>query len=261
LIEMEETEDPSSRTRLLLGAAALDQLAATSIAIFGIGGVGSYAVEALARAGVGHLTLIDFAVVASSNLNRQVHALTTTVGRPKTQVMAERCRLINPAIEVTILTEAYDAGNADRLLAPRFDYVLDCIDLITAKLHLIAACKKLRQPFLSSMGAANKSDPTAIRVGDLFATKNCRLARIMRKELRQRGVTTDVEVVYSTEGFRPLDGGRRIEADSTGGYQQRRAPLGSVPWIPSIFGLTMAGTVITKILANRGVISPADDCG
>lgn len=257
---MEQSEDFSNRTRLLLGSAALDQLAKSSIAIFGIGGVGSYAVEALARAGVGRLTLIDFDIIGISNLNRQVHALTTTVGRTKTEVMAERCRLINPGIEVTTRVEAYDAGNAERLLAPRFDYVLDCIDLITAKLHLITACKKEQLPLLSSMGAANKYDPTAIRVGDLFATQNCRLARIMRKELRQRGVTTDVEVVYSTEGFRPLGAGRRLEADSTAGYQQRRAPLGSVPWIPSIFGLTMAGTVIPKILANRGVIIPADDC-
>lgn len=257
---MEQSEDFSSRTRLLLGSAALDQLAKSSIAIFGIGGVGSYAVEALARAGVGRLTLIDFDIVGISNLNRQVHALTTTVGRTKTEVMAERCRLINPGIEVTTRVEAYDAVNAERLLAPRFDYVLDCIDLITAKLHLITACKKEQLPLLSSMGAANKYDPTAIRVGDLFATQNCRLARIMRKELRQRGVTTDVEVVYSTEGFRPLGTGRRLEADSTAGYQQRRAPLGSVPWIPSIFGLTMAGTVIPKILANRGVIIPAGDC-
>jgi tRNA A37 threonylcarbamoyladenosine dehydratase len=254
-------EDFSSRTRLLLGAAGLDQLASTSIAIFGIGGVGSYAVEALARAGVGHLTLIDFDVVAISNLNRQVHALTSTVGRPKAEVMAERCRQINPALQVTVLTQAYDADSAERLLAPRFDYVLDCIDLITAKLHLIAACKQQQLPLLSAMGAANKWDPTAIRVGDLFATKNCRLARIMRKELRRRGVTTDVEVVYSTEGFRPLGGGRRMEADSNGGYQQRRAPLGSVPWIPSIFGLTMVGTIIPRLLASKGFfISPGDDC-
>jgi tRNA A37 threonylcarbamoyladenosine dehydratase len=254
------SEDFSSRTRLLLGSAGLEQLAATSIAIFGIGGVGSYAVEALARAGVGRLTLVDFDVVAISNLNRQVHALTTTIGRPKVEVMAERCRLINPAIEVTTRVEAYGADNAERLLAPRFDYVLDCIDLITAKLHLIAACKEQRLPLLSSMGAANKCDPAAIRVGDLFATQNCRLARIMRKELRQRGVTTEVEVVYSTEGFRPLGAGRRREADSNGGYQQRRAPLGSVPWIPAIFGLTMAGTVIRKVLVSRGVIFPAGDC-
>jgi tRNA A37 threonylcarbamoyladenosine dehydratase len=187
--------------------------------------------------------------------------LTTTIGRPKTEVMAERCRLINPAIEVTSLSEAYGADNSERLLAPRFDYVLDCIDLITAKLHLISACKEHQLPLLSSMGAANKWDPTAICVGDLFATKNCRLARIMRKELRQRGVTTDVEVVYSTEGFRPLGGGRRLEIDTTGGYQQRRAPLGSVPWIPSIFGLTMAGTIIPKVLTRRGVIFPTGDCG
>lgn len=258
---MNLSEDPSSRTRLLLGAAGLDQLAKTSIAIFGIGGVGSYAVEALARAGVGRLTLIDFDVVASSNLNRQVHALTTTIGRPKTEVMAERCRLINPAIEVIVLTEAYDADNAERLLAPRFDYVLDCIDLITAKLHLIAACKERQLPILSSMGAANKYDPMAIRIGDLFATQNCRLCRIMRKELRRRGVTSDVEVVYSTEGFRPLEAGRRLEADEKGGYQQRRAPLGSVSWIPSIFGLTMAGTVVPRILAGKGITLPKADCG
>ena len=254
-------EEASSRTRLLLGSAGVDQLAATSIAIFGIGGVGSYAVEALARAGVGHLTLIDFDTVASSNLNRQVHALTSTIGRPKTEVMAERCRLINPAIDVIALTEAYDADNAERLLAPRFDYVLDCIDLITAKLHLITSCKERQLPILSSMGAANKFDPTAIRIGDLFATRNCRLCRIMRKELRRRGVTADVEVVYSTEGFRPLEAGRRLEADENGGYQQRRAPLGSVSWIPSIFGLTMVGTVIPKILSQRGVIFPVNDCG
>ena len=255
-------EDFSSRTRLLLGSAGLDQLATTSIAVFGIGGVGSYAVEALARAGVGRLTLVDFDVVGISNLNRQVHALTSTIGRPKTEVMAERCRLINPAIEVTARTEAYDADNAEQLLAPRFDYVLDCIDLITAKLHLIAACKQHQLPLLSSMGAANKYDPAAIRVGDLFATQNCRLARIMRKELRRRGVTSAVEVVYSTEGFRPLGAGRRLEADTDGNYQQRRAPLGSVPWIPAIFGLTMAGTVIPRVLAGKGVFSsPADDCG
>ena len=254
------SEDFSSRTRLLLGNAGLEQLATASIAIFGIGGVGSYAVEALARAGVGHLTLVDFDVVGISNLNRQVHALTSTIGRPKVEVMAERCCLINPAIEVTALPQAYDADNSERLLAPRFDYVLDCIDLITAKLHLIAACKQHRLPLLSSMGAANKWDPMAICVGDLFATKNCRLARIMRKELRQRGVMTDVEVVYSTEGFRPLGAGRRMEEDNAGGYQQRRAPLGSVPWIPAIFGLTMAGTVISKVLAHKGVIFPAGDC-
>lgn len=259
---MEQNEDPSSRTRLLLGAAGLEQLATTSIAIFGIGGVGSYAVEALARAGIGHLTLIDFDVVGISNLNRQVHALTTTVGRPKVEVMAERCRLINPAIKVTALTQAYDADSAERLLAARYDYVLDCIDLITAKLHLIAACKEQQLPLLSSMGAANKWDPTAIRVGDLFDTENCRLARTMRKELRRRGVTTDVEVVYSTEGFRPLGAGRRMETDTNGNYQQRRAPLGSVPWIPSIFGLTMAGTVIPRLLAGKGsAISPEGDCG
>ena len=257
---MNPNEDPTSRTRLLLGNAAVEQLATTSIAVFGIGGVGSYAVEALARAGVGHLTLIDFDLIAGSNLNRQVHALTTTIGRFKADAMAERCRLINPGINVHVVTEPYNFDNSARLLDPGYDYVLDCIDLITAKIHLIAACKERQLPILSSMGAANKFDPTAIRVGDLFATQNCRLCRVMRRELRRRGVAANVEVVYSTEGFRPLETGRRLESVEDGGYQQRRAPLGSVAWIPSIFGLTMVGTVIPKILANKGVVIPANDC-
>lgn len=254
-------EDFASRTRLLLGPAGVETLASTSIAVFGIGGVGSYAVEALARAGVGHLALVDFDSVGISNLNRQVHALTTTIGRPKTEVMAERCRQINPDCVVTTLIEAYDAASSERLLLGGYDYVLDCIDLITAKLHLISACKEHQIPLLSSMGAANKYDPTAIRVGDLFATQNCRLARIMRRELRKRHIRSDVEVVYSTEGFRPLEGGRRVETEVDGNYQQRRAPLGSVSWIPSIFGLTMVGTVVPRILARRGVLLTPGDCG
>lgn len=257
---MEQNEDLSSRTRLLLGAASVEQLATASIAVFGIGGVGSYAVEALARAGVGHLTLIDFDLIAGSNLNRQVHALTTTIGRPKAEVMAERCRLINPGINVHAVTEPYNADNSARLLDPGYDYVFDCIDLITAKIHLITACKVRQLPILSSMGAANKFEPTAIRVGDLFATQNCRLCRIMRKELRRRGVTANVEVVYSSEGFRPLGTGRRLESDENGGYQQRRAPLGSVSWVPSIFGLTMVGTVIPRLLAGKGLTLPKGDC-
>jgi tRNA threonylcarbamoyladenosine dehydratase len=257
---MDPNEDPASRTRLLLGSASVAQLAATSIAVFGIGGVGSYAVEALARAGVGRLTLIDFDLVAGSNLNRQVHALTTTIGRPKAEVMAERCRLINPGIDVQVVTDPYSADNSARLLDPGYDYVFDCIDLITAKIHLIAACKERQLPILSSMGAANKFDPTAIRVGDLFATQNCRLCRIMRKELRRRGVTANVDVVYSTEGFRPLESGRRLVSDENGGYQQRRAPLGSVAWIPSIFGLTMVGTAIPRLLAGKGLTLPKVDC-
>lgn len=259
---MNLSEDSSSRTRLLLGDAGLHQLAMSSIAIFGIGGVGSYAVEALARAGVGHLTLIDFDVIGISNLNRQVHALTTTIGLPKAQVMAERCRLIHPGIDVIPVVAAYHADNSEELLLPHFDYVLDCIDQITAKLHLIAACKERQIPLLSSMGAANKCDPTAICVGDLFATQNCRLARIMRKELRQRGISSGVEVVFSTEGFRTLSAGRNVGEEEKSGYQQRRAPLGSVPWIPSIFGLTMAGTVIPRILASQGRFTPPEgDCG
>lgn len=238
------------RLELLVGREGVDRLAASSVAIFGIGGVGSYAAEALARAGVGRLTLIDFDEISLSNLNRQIHALETTVGRPKVQVMAERCRLINPQAQIEPLKSFYAAENSEELLGRGYDYVLDCIDLITAKLHLIQHCKERKIPIISSMGAANKLDPSQIQVTDLFLTEKCRLARIMRKELRRRGIDAGVEVVYSTEEFRPLETGRR-ESEEEGevlGYQSRRAPLGSSSYIPPLFGLTMAGVVIRRLL-------------
>lgn len=251
-------ENRFSRTELLIGRAGVETLASSSVAIFGIGGVGSFAVEALCRAGIGRLILVDFDTVALSNLNRQVHALDTTVGRLKAEVMAERCALINPAAEIVVQPLRYRDDLSAALLAEPYDAVLDCIDLITAKLELIAACKERQLPIIASMGAANKLDPTLIRSGDLFATQNCRLARIMRKELRRRGVTSDVEVVYSLEEFRPLGSGRRQE-DGEEGYQQRRAPLGSCSWIPSIFGLTMAGLAVRRILESA--VSGGDGCG
>jgi tRNA A37 threonylcarbamoyladenosine dehydratase len=215
------------------------------VAVIGIGGVGSYAAEALARSGVGRLTLMDFDVVAPSNLNRQIHALETTLGRPKVEVMAERCRAINPAAAVEPLQEAFHAENAETLLSRGFDAVLDCIDTITDKLLLIETCWKRGIPLFSSMGAANKTDPTAVAVADLFATRNCRMARIMRKELRKRGVGPGVTVVYSSEGFHP-DNGDGEAAPPPAGHEgpRRRPPLASSSYIPPIFGLTLAGTVI-----------------
>ncbi len=250
-----------SRMELLVGEPGLARLQSASVAVFGVGGVGSYAAEALSRAGIGRLTLIDFDDICLTNINRQIHAMDGTVGRAKVQVMAERCRAINPQLTVEPLKAFYQASNSDELLGRGFDYVLDCIDHITAKLHLIQSCKERGLPVIASMGAANKLDPTKIAVADLFHTQKCRLARIIRKELRKRGISSGVRVVYSTEEFRPL--GEQSAAcsedcicpnkdDHQWRCTDRRVILGSSSYIPPIFGLTMAGEVVRDLLNNRG---------
>jgi tRNA A37 threonylcarbamoyladenosine dehydratase len=234
------------------------RLTGASVAVFGIGGVGSYAAEALARAGVGRLTLIDFDDICLTNVNRQIHALEGTVGRPKVQVMAERCRAIHPLVQVEPIKAFYQAESADDLLGREYVYVLDCIDHITAKLHLIQSCKERGIPIISSMGAANKLDPTKIAVADLFHTQKCRLARIIRKQLRRRGIVSGVRVVYSTEEFLPLNGETAgcaddcicpNKAEQQWSCEHRRVILGSSSYIPPLFGLTMAGEVIRTLIA------------
>ena len=197
-----------SRLELLVGRDGLTRLERASVAVFGLGGVGSYAAEALVRGGVGRLTLIDFDTIDITNLNRQLHALDGTVGRAKAQVMAERCRSINPAARIEALQAFYAADNSAELLGRGYDFVLDCIDHISAKLHLIETCLAQGLPVIASMGAANKLDPTQVHVADLAHTRTCRLARIIRRELRRRGIHGGLKVVYSTEEFRPLGGGR-----------------------------------------------------
>ena len=232
-----------SRMELLVGEDGLGKLARSSIAVFGVGGVGSYAVEALVRAGVGRLTLVDFDDICITNSNRQIHASDDTVGRVKVEVMAERCRSINPGVQVEPRHSLYSAETSEELLDRGYDYVLDCIDHITGKLHLIQTCKQRGLPIIASMGAANKLDPTQVKVADLFETEKCRLARIIRKELRRRGITRDVKVVYSTEEFRPI-------SDATPVGDNRKVILGSSSFIPPIFGLTMAGEVIGELLGE-----------
>lgn len=246
-----------SRMELLVGEAGLARLAASSVAVFGVGGVGSYAAEALARAGIGRMTLVDFDDICLTNINRQIHAQDGTVGRAKVEVMAERCRAINPALEVVPVKEFFSVENADELLGREYDYVLDCIDHITVKLHLIEQCVKADIPIISSMGAANKLDPGKILVADLARTEKCRLARIVRRELRRRGISRGVQVVYSTEEFRPLGDQSAACADNCicpnkGDHlwrcTDRRVILGSSSYIPPLFGLTMAGEVIRALL-------------
>lgn len=244
--------DRFNRLNLLIGETGVARLKQASVAVFGLGGVGSYAVEALVRGGIGRLTLIDFDEVDITNCNRQLHAHDGTIGQPKALVMAERCRAINPDVQVEPLQEFYSHENSAELLERDYDYILDCIDHITAKLHLVESCVTMKLPIISSMGAGNKLDPTRIHIADLAKTNKCRLARILRRELRRRGISGGVKTVYSTEEFRPLTEGRR-EADNEeeGHYQGQRAPLGSSSVIPPLFGLTMAGEVIRDLLETK----------
>ncbi len=231
-----------SRMELLVGKDGLDRLGRASVAVFGVGGVGSYAVEALVRGGVRRLTLVDFDTVCVTNINRQIEATVSTVGQVKVEAMAARCRAINPEAELIARHARYDADSAAGLLAEKYDYVLDCIDNITAKIHLIQTCCERGLPIISSMGAANKLDPTQVRVADIATTEKCRLARTIRKELRKRGIARGVKVVYSTEEFRPLTG-----PDA----RERKPVLGSSSYLPPIFGLTMAGEVIQALIGEK----------
>ncbi len=249
-----------SRTQLLIGREGIETLSQRSVMICGIGGVGSYAAEALGRAGVGRITLVDFDDICLTNVNRQIHALSSTVGQPKVEVMAARLRDINPAAEIVAVKVFFSQDNAGQLLSPRPDYVLDAIDHFTAKAALITTCREQGIPVISSMGAANKLDPGKIHVADISATRNCRMARSMRKILRKGGITTGVQVVYSTEEHRELDPSSSgcgtdcicpNQEEQTFRCEHRRVILGSISYLPSIFGLTMAGVVVNELLTPK----------
>lgn len=233
-----------SRTALLIGEEGLARLAGGRVLAAGLGGVGSYAVEALARAGVGNLTLVDHDTVQPSNLNRQLHALTSTLGRPKVAVMAERLLQINPALQVVSLHELITPDNVPELLASGYDLVLDAIDTFSAKLALLRSCVERRIPVISSMGAAGKIDPTRIQIADISDSQGCRLARKLRKELRRSGIGGGVTVVYSDE---PCSLERRGEPEAAG----ERRPLGSISYLPAAFGLFMASEAVRQLLPQH----------
>ena len=181
-----------SRTEILVGTAGLELLKSSSVAVIGLGGVGAYAAEALCRAGVGRLALIDFDDICLTNINRQLHAMDGTVGRSKAHVMAERLSLINPAAEIIPYKDFYGEENSDYLLSPGYHYVVDAIDHFTSKLHLIRSCRERNIAIVSSMGAAAKLDPTRIKVADIAETHTCRMARSMRKLLKKQGFAATV---------------------------------------------------------------------
>ncbi len=226
---------PFQRTALMLGREAMERLARSRVAVFGVGGVGSYVVEALARSGVGTLELIDNDVVSVSNINRQLVALHSTVGRPKVEVAAERVRDINPECRVIARRMFYLPTNTDEVDLTSFDYVADCIDTVSAKMELIRRCTRLGVPIICSMGAAYKLDPTAFRVADITKTMMDPLARVLRKRLRREGINHFL-TVYSPEA----------PVEVAYGDGEEHVPASNA-FVPAAAGLTIAGHIVRSL--------------
>lgn len=231
---------------MILGAPALDKLRRSHVAVFGLGGVGSYAAECLARSGVGTLTLVDQDTVSVSNINRQLCALTSTVGQYKAEVTAARVRDIDPDTVVYPICATYDAAHREEFFSRKFDYIVDCIDLVSCKLDLIQQARLRGIPILSALGTGNKLEPELLRVTDISKTSGCPLARVMRKELRARGIR-HLKVVFSPELSHET---QQLEAPSPG----RRSVPASVAWVPSVAGLMMGGTVVRDIIKDGGLV-------
>lgn len=229
-----------SRTELVFGKAGIQKLNDSKVIVFGVGGVGGYAVEGLIRAGVGNLTLVDNDVVTLSNLNRQIHALHSTIGKFKTEVAAARCLDVNPNAAITPVNAFYSAETQDAFDLSGFDYVIDAIDTITSKVLLIKNAKKAETPIISSMGAGNKLDPTKFVVADIYETSVCPLARKMRTLLKKENVDS-LKVVYSEEKA------IKICSEEKKGSTDHPVPS-SVSFVPSVVGLIIAGEVIKDII-------------
>ncbi len=229
-----------SRTEILIGSEGLDRLRRSTVAVIGLGGVGGFAAEAIARAGVGAMIIADYDTVAPSNMNRQILALSSTIGRLKTEVAEQRIREINPTIDITTFSMRLMPGNIKQVIAEKdFLYAIDAIDEIDAKTALIAELVNRKIPFVSSMGAGSRLDPSLVKTADLSRTEQCPLARVMRKRLREAGIESGVRCIYSTEN-------RNRVAEPEPGTMKRRQ--GSISFMPGIFGLTAAGIIINDIL-------------
>lgn len=249
-------ENPFSRTRLLLGDRALSTLGAARVAVFGVGGVGGYAVEVLARSGVGRLDLFDADLFAPSNLNRQLHALHSTLGRAKVDVAAERIHDINPQCDVRPRRLFYLPARAGEVPMDGYDYVLDCIDTVTAKVELVRRCHAAGVPLISSMGAANKLDPTAFRVADITKTKMDPLAKVVRRKLRELRIP-HLKVVYSEEPPLP-PAARPADHELRDGDPARVVPA-SCAFVPAAAGLVMGGEVVKDLLRRAGTLRRTGD--
>lgn len=227
------------RLGLLIGEESLGKLKNSHIAVFGIGGVGSFAAEALVRSSIGEITIVDFDEVDISNLNRQIPALISTVGKMKVNVMAERIKEINPNIKINIMNKKYLPENREDFFSMNFDYIVDAIDIITSKIDLIVTAKERNIPIISSMGMGNKMDPTKIKITDLKKTSVCPLAKVMRKELKNRKVDKLVCVYSDEKPIKPV-----ISMSS----ESKREIPGSTGFVPSVAGLMMASKVVRDII-------------
>lgn len=229
-----------SRTELLIGKEALEKLKHSKVAVFGIGGVGSYVVEGLARAGIGNFVLVDKDVISLTNLNRQIIATTKTLERPKVEVAKERILEINPDANVEIYQEFF-MPDSKNIIDNSISYIIDSIDTVTAKIELVVRAKKYNIPIISSMGTGNKLDPTKFEVTDIYKTSVCPLAKVMRKELKRRGIEK-LKVVYSKE--------EPIKPDLNYETENNKVVPGSISFVPSVAGLIIAGEVVKDFLNN-----------
>ena len=231
--------DRYSRTEMIIGSEAVDKIKAASVIVFGIGGVGSYVVEGLARAGIGRLVLVDNDVVDITNINRQLPALHSTIGKPKAKVMAERVKDINPDCDVEAAECFFMPDTEDSFDFAGFDYVVDAIDTVTGKLALIEKAYNEDVPVISSMGTGNKLDPTQFEVNDIYKTSVCPLAKVMRRELKKRGIPR-LKVVYSKE--EPISPAIDLSDDT------RRGTPASISFVPPVAGFILAGEVIKDLI-------------
>ena len=237
-----------SRTELMLGSDAMQALHGARVAIFGVGGVGGYALEALVRSGIGRIHIIDPDTVSESNINRQIIATTETVGMKKTEAAKKRALSINPDVEIETSDVFYSAECSEQFDLSKYDYIIDAIDSVSSKILLIENAKRCGAPIISSMGAGNKLDPTAFEVSDISKTSVCPLARVMRTELRRRGIN-HLKVVYSKE--EPLRAVAKDEMAPDGSKITRHAP-GSIAFVPSVVGLIIASEVIKDLTVKAG---------
>lgn len=233
------------RTRILLDTDEQSRLARAHVLVAGLGGVGSYCAEALARAGVGRLTIIDHDVVSASNINRQLPALLSTVGQSKAELMAARIRDINPACELTVIREFLVPETVADIVPADVDYVIDCIDSLNCKVALVATSFERGLNVASSMGAGNKLDPGRIRIADISQTSMCPLASVMRKRLRKRGIPKGVLTVFTDEPGRAPLPPQPVE-----GRGRARAVNGTISYMPPLFGLMLAGAVVQRLIAE-----------
>ncbi len=236
-------ENWKSRTELLIGKESIEKLSKAKIAIYGIGGVGSFVVEGLARAGIGKFILIDNDIISISNINRQIHANINTIGKRKIDVMKERIEEINPNASVDIYMAQDIEDGEENLINKEITYVVDAVDTVTTKLKVIEKAKQEKVPIISSMGTGNKLDPTRFEISDISKTSVCPLAKVMRKELKKRNIH-NVKVLYSNE--EPI----KIKEEGIQTENRRKQVPGSISFVPSVAGMIIAGEVIKDIIRN-----------